>query len=190
MSLIGADRRWIHQSLQVFPQSKIRRIKVRRSWRPVDWASASYLLFTEVCNKWSDNAEKIWWCPIMHESPVLPLMKRHIFQEYWSVIHPPSPKKRQVSSLKMPSQIFTRPYLSGRGGRARDSVVGWGTMLHAGRKRDRIPMRSLDFSIDLILPASLWLWGGSLELSHSYGPSRPVTGTPVPVYPLKLCNPF
>jgi hypothetical protein len=32
------------------------------------------------------------------------------------------------------------------------SVVGWGTMLQAGRSRVRIPMRSLDFSIDLTQP--------------------------------------
>jgi hypothetical protein len=37
---------------------------------------------------------------------------------------------------------------------ARGSVVGWGTILQAGRSRVQFPMRLLDFSIHLILPAA------------------------------------
>jgi hypothetical protein len=40
--------------------------------------------------------------------------------------------------------------------RARGSVGGWGTMLQVGSSKVRFPMKSLDFSIDLILPAAIW----------------------------------
>jgi hypothetical protein len=77
------DWRWLHQSL-VSPQPKIQRIEVKGSCRPGDWASASCSLFTEsLVQVLSDNAEKMRWCPIMHEPHVLSLMERHMFQEYW-----------------------------------------------------------------------------------------------------------
>jgi hypothetical protein len=44
-------------------------------------------------------------------------------------------------------------------GGAHSSVVGWGTLLHAGKSRVRFPMKSLDFSIVLNFPAALWPWG-------------------------------
>ena len=42
---------------------------------------------------------------------------------------------------------------------ARGGAVGWGTALQVGRSRVRFPMVSLEFFIDIILPAALWSWG-------------------------------
>jgi hypothetical protein len=41
-------------------------------------------------------------------------------------------------------------------------------MLQAGRSRIRITMRSLDFSINIILPAALWPWGDSDSNRNEY----------------------
>jgi len=40
-----------------------------------------------------------------------------------------------------------------------DVLVSWGTALQAGVMRFRFPIESLEFFIDLILPAALWSWG-------------------------------
>jgi hypothetical protein len=50
------------------------------------------------------------------------------------------------------------PYFPTARSGAHGSVLGWGTMLQAGRSRVRFSKRSLDFPIDLILPAALWPW--------------------------------
>ena len=48
---------------------------------------------------------------------------------------------------------------------ARGGAIGWGTALQAWRSRVRFPMVSLEFFIDIILPAELWPWGGLKNIS-------------------------
>jgi hypothetical protein len=44
-------------------------------------------------------------------------------------------------------------------GHAAGGAVGWGPNLQVRRSRVRFPMVSLEYFIDINLPAALWPWG-------------------------------
>ena len=61
-------------------------------------------------------------------------------------------------SFKGRTDLFLCSY-SALWGHAAGGAVGLGTVIQVGRSRVRFPTVSLEFFIDIILPAALWSWG-------------------------------
>jgi hypothetical protein len=72
-------------------------------------------------------------------------------------------KRINIFNIYRPFTFFTIPHWVVRG-----SAVGSGTMLQAGRSRASVPIRSLDFSINLTHPAELWPWVDSTLNRNEY----------------------
>jgi hypothetical protein len=69
-------------------------------------------------------------------------------------------QKSRTADHHVGSEVLTEVVMKSTSGmEARCCVVGSGSTLKVARARVRFPMRSLDFSIDLILSAALWPWG-------------------------------
>jgi hypothetical protein len=86
--------------------------------------------------------------------------RKHYLPFMWSLL-PPTKATEHCSLwshfwLQWRLACYATPLLSFGFESQKEQVVGSGTMLQAGRSRDRIPMRSLDFSIYLILPVAPW----------------------------------
>jgi hypothetical protein len=75
-------------------------------------------------------------------------MKRHFTMALWLPVRPPA---TTLASLNRWSSHEKRCQCG-----ARSSVGGWDTMLQARRSWVGFPMRSLDLSNDINLPAALW----------------------------------
>ena len=55
--------------------------------------------------------------------------------------------------------IYIKKYVEVKRGHAAGGAVGRGTALQVGRLRVQLSTVSLEFFIDIILPAALWPWG-------------------------------
>ena len=107
------------------------------------------------------------WCWILRTSvtPVPTAVVLHCWRElplfgHWSMIN-----RKQINASVTAHYFTVNTVVHG----ARGGAVVWDTALHGGRSWVRFPI-SLEFFIDVILPAALWPWGWlSLEQNRVPG---------------------
>jgi hypothetical protein len=99
-------------------------------------------------------AESVHIAPIMRHNVTFPLSISSLFINFPIALHNATCCYCSV----VPS---TYALLSATTVGAHGSIVGWGTVLQAGRSLVWFSIRSLDFSIYLILSAALWPWVNS-----------------------------
>ena len=106
---------------------------------------SSFCMYSLSCTSFIIMA---WWWPSLGLKPVA--VNKHIHKNVLVVT------ADSCRSLDLIVKAITLEFTSLITIWRRGGAVGWGSVLQAERSRVRFPMVSLEFFIDIILPAALW----------------------------------